>query len=83
MVVFPAVESATEIALDVHEGRGADVSAFTQYFEDGDTILYPIVQNSLEINNIMTDAFERIWLTGVDVATELERANAEVNALFE
>ncbi len=82
-VVFPAVESGTEKALAVYEQRGVDVTAYTDLaFEEDQTHLHPIVENATDIDAIMEDAFERIWLAPEDPATELRRANEEINALF-
>ncbi len=82
-VVFPAVASATEIALDVYAQRGHDVSAYTDLaFDDEKNHLHPIAANATQIDSIMQDAFERIWLAPADPADELARATAEINALF-
>ncbi len=82
-VVFPAIESATETAYEVYADRGVDVSAFTELaFDEEQTHLHPIVANATEIDSIMQDAFQRIWLGPVDPAEELSRANAEINELF-
>lgn len=82
-VVFPAIESATEKTLEVREEDGLDVTAFTDLaFEEDQTHLHPIVANATDIDSIMQDAFERIWLEPADPDEELERANSEINALF-
>lgn len=82
-VVFPAVETATEIALQVYADRGHDVSAFTGLAFDSDkNHLHPIAANATQIDSIMQDAFERIWLAPEDPARELARANDEINELF-
>jgi len=82
-VVFPAVESATEMALAVYADRGYDVSAFTDLaFDEDKNHLHPIAANATDIDSIMQDAFERIWLAPEDPRTALRRANQEINALF-
>ena len=82
-VVFPAVESATEITLDVHADQGLDTSAFTELAFDPDaTFLFPLTANASEVNNIMQQTFDEIFLGQVGVEEGLTSANAEINALF-
>ncbi|MEM7798283.1 MAG: sugar ABC transporter substrate-binding protein [Chloroflexota bacterium] len=83
-VVFPAVSGGVQNALDVYEGRGIDVSAFTaQALEDGGTFLFPVTDNASEISDIMVETLDAIYLGQAPAGDVLPDANARVNATFE
>ncbi|MFP4511170.1 MAG: ABC transporter substrate-binding protein [Spirochaetaceae bacterium] len=82
-VVFPAVASATEITLDVHEERGLDATAFTDpAFDPEATFLFPLTDQASEINSIMQSTFDQVFLEQVDTEEGLTSANQKINALF-
>lgn len=82
-VVFPAVQSGTEAALEVYEDRGLDVTAYTDLaFDEDKNHLHPIVENATDIADILQDAYDRIFLADDDPATVLQTANDEIHALF-
>ena len=82
--VFPAIESATEIRLKNFAEMGHDLSAFTDVaFEPDKNHYYFIAENAVTIDNIMQDAFERVWLAGDDPGERFRLANEEINALFD
>ncbi|RME97883.1 MAG: sugar ABC transporter substrate-binding protein [Chloroflexi bacterium] len=82
-VVFPAQEQAVERALKAYQGRGLDVSAFTQQaLEKDGTFLFPVTDNASEITDIMTEALDSIFLGQVEPAEALPAANEKVNATF-
>lgn len=82
-VVFPAVPSATEIAVQARAEEGVDVTAFTDLIETpGQTFLFPVTDNAAQIADIMTSAMESVFLGQQDAATALPAANEKVNALF-
>ncbi|MEW5960765.1 MAG: sugar ABC transporter substrate-binding protein [Chloroflexota bacterium] len=82
-VVFPAIQSGVEKALEAHKKNGLDVSAFTtEALDPNGTFLFPVADHASEVTTIMTQAQEKIDLGEVDAATALKAANEEVNALF-
>lgn len=81
-VVFPAVQSATEIAQEQFSSRGVDVSAFTTHVEDGTTFLFPITDNAANVAAIMDPAMEAVLSGQADVSS-LTAVNEEINALLQ
>lgn len=82
-VVFPAIQSGVDKALNTYKTKGYDVSAFTdEAVAPNGTFLYPIVDHSVEIGQIMTRVFDQIFLGEKAVEPALKDANAEVKALF-
>jgi len=83
-VAFPAQQDAVDKALSAMQATGLDVSAFTlQAMEKDGTFLYPLTDHAPEINDIMNETMDAIFLGTVDAATALKEANTKVNALFE
>ena len=84
-VVFPAIQSGVEKALEAHEKNGLDVSAFTEEALDPNgTFLFPVADHASEISTIMTQTEEKIYLgETTDAAAALKQASDEVNALFQ
>lgn len=84
-VVFPAIQSGVDKALAAHQEKGLDVSAFTiEALDPKGTFLFPVADHASEINTIMTQTEEKIYLgETTDVAGALKAANDEVNALFQ
>jgi multiple sugar transport system substrate-binding protein len=82
-VVFPAQEAGMQAVMAAYQGRGLDVTAFTQdSFNPASTFLFPITPRGDEVRRIMTQTLDEIFL-GTAVATEaLPAANAQINALF-
>jgi multiple sugar transport system substrate-binding protein len=80
-VVFPAIPSATEIAVAAMQAKGIDVSAFSVHIEEGTTFLFPIADKKSKINDIMTPAMEAVMSGTADVSS-LTDANEQVKALF-
>jgi multiple sugar transport system substrate-binding protein len=82
-VVFPAIESGVQAALRTYKERGLDVSAFTaQALEKNGTFLFPITDHAAEINSIMQESFDSIFLGKAAAADALRVANQKVDALF-
>ena len=82
-VVFPSIESGVNNALAAFEGRGLDVSAFTeQALEPDGTFLFPVTDHASEIASIMTEVMDAIALGQVTAAAALPAADAEVDGLF-
>lgn len=81
-VVFPAILSSTDNAVEAYAERGIDVSAFTEQVADKTTFLFPITANAAQVEGIMRPAMDAV-LTGQDPVTSLTGANDRVNRLFE
>jgi multiple sugar transport system substrate-binding protein len=78
-VVFPAIKSEVQKAVDKHAEDGIDVSAFTSYIESGNTVLYPITDKAPQINLIVQPTLEE-FLNGNEPASEvLAKMNDQVN----
>jgi multiple sugar transport system substrate-binding protein len=81
--VFPAIQSGVQAANDSYKAKGLDVTAFTaQALEKNGTFLFPITDNASEINSIMQQAEDSIFLGQATAADALKAANAKVNATF-
>lgn len=82
-VVFPAITSSSEKALQAHEKAGRDVAMFVEQADAKDgTFLLPVSDHGDEINQIVATAMEEVWLGQKQAAPALSAANEKVNALF-
>lgn len=82
-VVFPATQAATNNALAAYKAKNMEVSAFTDLATGKNTtFVYPVLDNGVKVSEIMTQAFDTIFLGKGEVAATLKAANAKVNALF-
>lgn len=83
-VVFPALQSGVDAAIEAYETRGVDVTPFTELATtEGATFLFPITDFASQVNSIMTNAMESIFIGDAEVEPTLTQANQEVNALFQ
>lgn len=82
-VVFPATKAGTDNALAAYKAKNMDVSAFTSLATGkGTTFVYPVLDNGVKVQEIMTQAFDNIFLGKAKAADALPAANKKVNALF-
>ena len=79
---FPATDAGTEAAIAAYADQGLDVTPFTDRVANGETGLYPLVENSASIMSIMQTAFDQCWLRRIDGA-DFASFNDRVNALFD
>jgi len=79
---FPSTDAGTEAAIDSYAADGLDVTPFTDRVANGETGLYPLVENSASIMAIMQTAFDHCWMRQIDGA-DFASYNDRVNALFE
>ena len=79
---FPATDAGTEAAIESYAEEGLDVTPFTDRVTNGETGLYPLVENSASIMSIMQTAFDQCWLRRIDGA-DFASFNDRVNALFD
>lgn len=83
-VVFPAIQSGVDAAIEAYEARGVDVTPFTELAAtEGATFLFPITDYASQITSIMRNAMESIFISDAEVEPTLTQANEEVNALFQ
>jgi multiple sugar transport system substrate-binding protein len=80
-VVFPAIKTSTDKALQAFKDKGWDVSGFTVQVTDETTKLLPIADHWSDVNDTMTATIEA-YLKGTVGASAFKDANAKVNALF-
>ncbi|MFC7457314.1 ABC transporter substrate-binding protein [Brachybacterium sp. GCM10030267] len=79
---FPSTDVGTQTAIDSYAADGLDVTPFTDRVKNGETGLYPLVENSASIMSIMQPAFDQCWMRRIDGA-DFAAYNERVNALFE
>ena len=83
-VVFPALQSGVDAAIETYETRGTDVTPFTEIATtEGATFLFPITDYASQISSIMLNALESIFISEAEVEPTLTQANEQVNALFQ
>jgi len=81
-VVFPAVTSSTEKAVQAFADKGWDVTPFTVQVDEGTTALLPIADHWADINSDFTSTTES-FLQGSSDVDEYAQLNERVNALFQ
>lgn len=81
-VVFPSTPVGTEAAVAAYEEQGLDVSPFTDRVDQGETGLYPLVENAAQIASLLQPVIDRLWMRQTD-ASAFTGYNEQVNALFE
>ncbi|ASK67186.1 sugar ABC transporter substrate-binding protein [Brachybacterium avium] len=79
---FPSTDAGTAAAIESYAAEGLDVTPFTDRVANGETGLFPLVENSASIMTIMQRAFDRCWMREIDGA-DFAAYNDRVNALFE
>jgi multiple sugar transport system substrate-binding protein len=81
-LIFPALSSATQVALEAREELGYDSTAFVSVADAGDTFLVPVIERSAEVNTAVQDAMQSI-AQGADAQTALDTAAATVESYYE
>lgn len=81
-LIFPALTSATQVALEARDALGYDSTAFVSVADAGDTFLVPVIERSAEVNTAVQDAMQSI-AQGTDAQTALETAAATVESYYE
>jgi len=79
---FPATDAGTEAAIASYAEAGLDVTPFTDRVANGETSLYPLVENSASIMSIMQPAFDECWMRRAD-GEDFVAYDERVDALFE
>jgi len=80
-LIFPALNTGTDAALEARDAAGFDSSAFVSVADAGETFLIPAFERSAEVNTTIQDAMQAI-AQGADPASTLGKANDSVNDLF-
>lgn len=78
--VFPAIKGMTEKTIAVHKSRGIDSSAFFTMARSK-TFLAPIADNGGEVDHVISNALEAIWIGTGDPAALMRQANARANQI--
>ncbi len=81
-VVFPARPAAVKLAMNAHQAKGIDVTAFTMLAKPETTFPYPITDFGEEISVIFGTAVTKILLNQGDPQKILKKANDQVNGMF-
>lgn len=79
--IFPAVKSATEIAMQKFVEKGYDVKPFTEMIAAGETFPVPLFDKGNEMGTIIQDAMWKV-ADGADPQKTLTKANEDAQALF-
>ena len=79
-VVFPAVQTGTDIAVEARAAAGADVPEFAEMAAAGETYQIPSFVRNAEIRTVIQDAMWAV-ASGADVQATLSAANAGAQAL--
>jgi multiple sugar transport system substrate-binding protein len=84
-VVFPAIQSGVDKAIEAHQKNGLDVSPFTtEALDPNGTFLFPVADHAAEVSTIMNQTEEKVNLgETTDITAAYKQANDEVNALFQ
>jgi multiple sugar transport system substrate-binding protein len=82
-VVFPATQPGLDNSIKVFTVKKLDITAFTDEVKTpGITFFGPITANGPKIDDIMTQAWDLIFLSNKAVAPTLKDANKKILALF-
>lgn len=83
-IVFPAITSSTEKAVEVFEKTGLSTKPFTSYLEeeDGGTFYFPLTYFGADVNAIIKPGVADVYVNRVPAST-LTEYNEQVNLLFE
>lgn len=81
-IVFPAVQTGTDIAVEANEANGAGVPEFAEMASAGETFQLPSFTRNAEVRTVIQDA---IWAiaAGADVESTLATANDAAQALVD
>ena len=80
-VVFPAITTATDAAVEAFAAKDIDVSPFIMQVDDDTTFLYSITDHRSDVLALVTPVMESI-MSGTSKASSLTAVNEQVNALF-
>jgi multiple sugar transport system substrate-binding protein len=81
-VVFPAIPAATQKAVQTHQAKGVDVTAFTSYLNNQHTLLYPITGLAPQIDLLVGPTMEKILIGDQHAGPALTKVNTQVNNLL-
>ena len=81
-LIFPALNSGTDAALEARDAAGFDSSAFVSVADAGETYLIPAFERSAEVNTTIQDAMQAI-AQGADPKSTLSEADKAVESLFQ
>lgn len=79
-VVFPAVQTGTDVSVEARAEAGADVPEFAEMAAAGETYQIPSFVRNAEIRTVIQDAMWSV-ASGGDIESALAAANAEAQRL--
>ncbi|MBX3080493.1 MAG: sugar ABC transporter substrate-binding protein [Anaerolineae bacterium] len=83
-VVFPAIQSGVDRALEAYKKKGIDATAFTnEASAENGTYLLPMTDHISEITNILQPVLQDIFDGKVTAKDGLPSINEQINALFQ
>lgn len=80
-VVFPAISTSSERAVNAFEGIGFDATAFSVHVDEDTTVTSPVVDRWAQVVAIMDPAMSSVFMFESDVSS-LTAANDQVNSLM-
>lgn len=80
-VVFPAIPSSTDKAVEEMAEIGIDVNPFYVHIENETTFLFPIADKKSQVSELITPAMENV-MSGNAPASSLTEVNEQINSLF-
>ena len=80
-VVFPSLSAVGDTASDRFAETGFNIDAFTTHVDDGTTVLFPLSQNAVEINAVMTNAMDKVMSFSTEPSS-LTEVNEKVTGLL-
>ncbi|HLY27859.1 MAG TPA: sugar ABC transporter substrate-binding protein [Aggregatilineales bacterium] len=82
-VVFPAIQSGIDRALEGYKKKGLDVSAFTKIrAEKNSTFLLPVTDHISDVTNMLQPVLQDIFDGKTTAKEALPKINTQINALF-
>lgn len=80
-VVFPSLSAVGDIASERLGETGFNIDAFTTHVTDGTTVLFPLSENAVEINAVMTNAMDKVMSFSTEPSS-LTEVNKKATALL-
>ena len=81
-IVFPAIASSSQKAVEVFETTGLPTEPFTKHVKEGTTFFFPLTYFGTDVSAIMKPAADALWAERKPAST-LTDYNEQVNLLFE
>lgn len=80
-IVFPSLSAVGDTASDRFAETGYNIDAFTTHVDDGTTVLFPLAENAVEINAVMTNSMDKVMSFSTEPSS-LTEVNKRVTDLL-